>query len=472
VVLNGAICGEGLAWHRAGTYKRLDVATGELAERPGAPVLGWAAVTTVSAALPRPAALLRLVAGRGMFRISAQLMAIALVGVWGGHTFAVFANAVGLFMWLPQTIAAPEKAALKVLPRTRLLTPVLARMVLVLAAAPVLALLAVLVAVTVVAPTSVAAVYLAAATWGCGNGLLMTVSGLHRLRGRPSLDAAAFGASAAVLVIATGTTWLVGWAPQLHLLSLVLGNVLVTTAAIAALPSDWLRPGPGPQHRLFPKLIRTTALLGISDVVDVLSTSVVFLALAASGQIVDSGPLYLALLASAAVCQLIFFLLRVAQPATSARLRGTGGAAGRVRALGLLRRAERCGIGFAVVFAVAALVPGTRGWLLGDGGSLPVVLGVLVCVELVLYVAMMYAGYLLENTNSAILVVTSSAALIGLLATGVFAAVLVPALGAVGGIAVLVLTYTVRAHVSRRMLLRARPELRTAARPVADPVGR
>jgi hypothetical protein len=402
--------------------------------------------------------ILRLVAGRGTFRIGVQVMSVTLVTVWGAGTFAHYANALGLFVWLPLATATPEKAALKVLPRTRLLTPALARMALALSAAPVLVLLMVLAPVALLAPTSTATTYLAAAAWMSGTGLLMTVSGLHRLRGRPSLDATAFGASAAVVLAATAITWLIGWAPQFHLLTLVAGNALVTAFALAALPRDWVRPGAGSGHRLLPRLAGTTALLGVSDVLDGLGTSVVYLALAASGQIDDSAPLYLALLAAAMVCQFVFYLLRVAQPATSARLRGTGGNAGRVRALGLLRRGERFGTGFAAVFAVLAIVPATRGFLLGAGSG-PVGLGVLVCLEAALFVTVMYAGYQLENTDSKILVVTSSSALIGLLAAGVFAVALVPVLGAVGGIVVLILAVTVKAYAMRRMLLRSRPEL-------------
>lgn len=416
-------------------------------------------MTAVAVTMPRPAMILRLVAGRGTFRIGVQVMSVALVTVWGADTFAHYANALGLCAWLSLAAATPEKAALKVLPRTRLLTPALARMALALSAAPVLALLVVLAPVAVLAPTSAATTYLAAATWASGTGLLLTVSGLHRLRGRPSLDAAAFGATAGVVLLVTATTWLVGWAPQFHLLLLVAGTVLVTGCALAALPRDWVRPGAGSGHRLLPRFARTTSLLGMSDLFDALGTAVLYLVLAASGQLTDSGPLYLALLVSTMFGQLVFYLLRVAQPATSARLRGTGGNAGRVRALGLLRRAERLGVGFATVLAVMAIVPATRGLLLGDGATLLWVLGVLVCLESGVFLTVLYAGYLLENTDDKILVVTSSSALAGLLAAGVFAVALVPVLGAVGGLAVLMLAVTVKAHTMRRMLVRARPEL-------------
>jgi hypothetical protein len=416
-------------------------------------------VTAVAATIPRPAVILRLVAGRGTFRIGVQIMAIVLVAVWGTGTFAAYANALGMFTWLSIAVATPEKTALKVLPRTRLLVPALAETALILSCVPVLALLAALVAAAALAPVSATTTYLAAATWMACTGLLMTVSGLHRLRGRPDLDAAAFGCSAGVVLLATAATWHFGLAPPIHLLLLVAGTVLVTGYALATLPRGWLRPGPGSGHRLLPRFARTTALLGTTDVLDTLGPAVVYLALAASGQLTGSGPLYLAMLGSTMVGQLVFFLLRVAAPATSARLRGTGGAAGRVRALRLLRLAERAGVGFAVGFAVVAGLPATRVWL--TGANLAGALVVLVGIEIGLFLAVLYAGYLLENTDDKILVVTSTSALAGLLATGVLAVVLVPLLGAAGGLAVLVLAVTVKGSTMRRMLLRARPELST-----------
>jgi hypothetical protein len=416
--------------------------------------------TSVAVGMPRPATVLRLVAGRGTFRLAIQLMSVALVAVWGGTAFSHYANALGLFAWLPLATATPEKAALKVLPRTRVLAPALARMTVGLSAAPVVVLMAALAPVAVLAPTSMATTYLAAAAWAACTGLLMTLAGLHRLRGRPALDTIAFGTSAAVVLAVTAVTWFTGWAPQFHLLALVAGTVAVTCWVLAALPRDWLR-GPRPTRRLFPRLARTTALLGVTDIVDSLAASLIYAALAASGQITDSGPLYFALLASTMVCQLVFYLLRVAAPATSARLRGTGAGAGRARALELLRRGERLGAGFAVVLAVLVAVPATRAVLLGDGATLAVVLGALVLFEVGLFVMVMYASYLLENTDGRVLVLTSSAALVSLLAAGVLAVALVPPFGAVGGFAVLVLAITVKAHTLRRLLVRARPELAT-----------
>lgn len=413
--------------------------------------------------------ILRLVAGRGTFRIGVQLMSVALVAVWGADAFGHYANALGLFAWLPLAIATPEKAALKVLPRTTLLTPALARMALALSAAPVLALLAVLVPVALATPTSGLTTYLAAASWLALSGLLTTVSGLHRLRGRPGLDAVAFGASAGIVLVVTAITSLVAWAPQFHLLLLVTGTAVVTGCALAALPRDWVRPGARRRHGLLRRLVRTTTMLGVSDVADTLGASTLYLVLALSGRVTDSGPLYLALLGCTMVCQLVFYLLRVAQPTMSARLRGTGGTAGRIRASGLLRVGERYGLTCGAVFALLALVPTFRDLVLGDGVALPVALGVVACLEVGLFIVVMYASYLLENTNDSILVVTASSAVLGLVAVVVLALALVPLLGAVGGLVVLVLALTVKASVMRRMLLRTWPAVHAGQAPRSIP---
>jgi hypothetical protein len=127
----------------------------------------------------------------------------------------------------------------------------------------------------------------------------------------------------------------------------------------------------------------------------------------------------------------------------------------------LLSWGERLGAGFAIVFAVLVAVPATRAMLLGDGPTLAVVLGVLVLFEVGQFVTVMYANYLLENTDGRVLLLTSSAGLVSLLAAGVFTVALVPFFGAVGGFVVLVLAVTVKAHTLRRLLVRARPELAT-----------
>lgn len=410
----------------------------------------------------RPAMVLRLVAGRGTFRIGTQLMAVVLAAAWGMQDYGRFASAVGLCLWLVFVPTAAEKAALKLVPRTRLLRPAVARLCLRIAAAPVVALHAALVFALVADPASPATLYLAAACWSSGTGLLMTISGLHRLRGRPGLDAVAFGCAAVVVAAATGLTLLTGWSPRNHLLVLVAGVGILITGAVLALPRAWVRgDGPPARRRLLPAIGRSTCLLGLSELLDAAALSAVFLVLAASGRTADSGPFYLALLAASAVGTFVLYQLKLMQPVASARLRGAGGAEGRARALAMLGSAQRAGLGFAAVLAVALLVPVTRSALRADPDAVLAALVVLVAVELALSTVVMYASFLLENTNNRVLTITSAAAAIGLVATALLAAALVPPLGAVGGLAAIILATAVKATALRRMLLRLHPELRT-----------
>ncbi|RSN12489.1 hypothetical protein DMB42_09715 [Nonomuraea sp. WAC 01424] len=422
-------------------------------------------MSSLGAAVPRPAAMVRLLAGRGAFRAGTQVAAAAPATVWDGPAFGHYAAALGLCAWLLLVADAPEKAALKTLARVSRIGPAVARLTLVMAAAPVLVLLAVLVPVAVTAPLSAATLYLAAGAWSACTGLLMAVSGLHRVRGRPSLDATAFGASGGVVLAVTAATLWIGWPPQAHLLLVLAGTVAVTCAALAALPRDWLRPPPSPaavggaggggvggaggRRRLLRPMVRATWLLGVADLCDTLCFASVYLVLAVSGRTDQSGVLYLALLPAVAVCQLAIYLLRVAQPATSRRLRGPGGRAGRARAVRLLRRAERAGAAVAVVLACAAPLARPR----ADGGVPVAVLGALVGVVLVLFLTVMYAAYLVENTNNDVLAVTSAGAFAGLVATVLLGVAVVPWLGAAGGVAALALAVPVKAHVMRRMLI-------------------
>jgi hypothetical protein len=412
-------------------------------------------VTIVSAAAPRLSEMVRLAAGRGVFRLASQAMAVVLAVVWGQESFGRFANAMGLCAWLLFVPTAAEKAALKVLPRMRILTPHVARLVVRLAAAPVLALLAALVVALVVSPLSTVTLYLVTASWAAATGLLMTVSGLHRLRGRPLLDAGAFGVLTATVLAGTAVTWLVGWSPTAHLSMLLVALVAVIACSLAALPREWVT-GARTERRLLPALGRSVWLLGLSELLDVAALSTVYLVLAVTGRTTDSGPLYLAVLVASMVGSLLLYQLKLYQPATSARLRGTGGADGRARTFRLLRAAERGGLAFAVAMAVVLAVPAGRALL---GTESYAALGVLLAVEVALSTMVIYANFLLENTNSSVLTLTSASAVVGLVATGLIALALVPWLGAAGGLAALVLAASVKAGVLRRLLLRRHPEL-------------
>jgi len=116
---------------------------------------------------------------------------------------------------------------------------------------------------------------------------------------------------------------------------------------------------------------------------------------------------------------------------------------------------------FAASVAVLVAFPGGRAALSTTDSLVPVLLlGLLVAVEIVVSFLVMHANFVLENTNSAILTSTSTTAVAGIAATAAFAAVLVPWLGAAGGLVTLVLAATVRATVLRHLVLRRHPELR------------
>ncbi len=418
----------------------------------------------------RPMVMARLLAGRGAFRIGVQLMAVALLAVWGSAQYGEFANAWGTCSWLVFVPTAAEKAALKILPRTRLTTAPLAGLALRIAAAPVVALAVALVVAVVVAPSSQATLYLAAATWAACTGLLMTVSGLHRLRGRPALDAAAFTVAAAGVAAVTATTWLFDLSPQGHLLVLVGGIAVVIVCSLATLPRHWVRPPRHARPRLTRAFGRSTVLLGVTELLDAVTVSLIFVVLALSGRVVDSGPFHLALLGSSMVCSFALYHLKLTQPATSMSLRGTAGAAGRARALRLLRAAELAGLAFVVVLGAALLVPATRTTVLA-AADLPltasgyVVLVLAVGVEIVLAITLIYAGYLVENTDSRVLSLTAGAAALRLVATVGCAFALAPELGAVGGFCAIVLGLAAEAAVLRRLLRRSRPTTPCHSRP-------
>jgi hypothetical protein len=412
-------------------------------------------MTVASTAPPRLSVMVRLAAGRGVFRLASQLMAVVLAVVWGAEEFGRFANAMGLCAWLLFVPTAAEKVALKVLPRMRVLTADVARLVVRIAAAPVAALVAASAVALAAAPRQAVALYLLTAAWSAATGLLMTVSGLQRLRGRPMRDAAAFGAMTGVVLVGTTLTWVVGWPPTVHLALLLAGLLAVTAHSLAALPRDWVL-GTGAGRRLLPALGRSTWLLGLSELLEVAALSTVYLVLALTGRTTDSGPLYLAVLVASMAGSLLLYQLKLYQPATSARLRGTGGADGRVRTVRVLRAAERGGLAFAAVMAVLLAFPAGRDLLTGESYA---VLGAILAVEVAVSTAVIYANFLLENTNSSVLTLTSVAAVVGLVATAVIALAAVPWLGASGGLAALVLAAAVKAGTLRGLLLRRHPEL-------------
>jgi hypothetical protein len=373
------------------------------------------------------------IAGRAAARGTAQLSMLALLPTWGAAEFGTFAAALGTFVWLWALVNGAEKAALTLLPRTPTLAPQYTRTLLARAATPLCG--TAVVALALAPAGGVPALYAAAAVYSAGQGLLQVLAALHRLDGRAARDSAAYLALAGWVVTMTALAIFGVLGPYAYLLAVTVG-VLVDCAVLARLvPALRTRP-PRVRAGWRPRVLlaRRMVLLGLSDVADSASVATLYVVLTATGRPADSALVFVVLLVSGVLGSLGVLVLRLAQPTVSMRLRGPAGRDGR-------RRARR-------LTAAAALLTAGGGVLAGSG-VLPsgLALGMVTGVEIVAFVLVLYAVYLMENTTGTILSTTASAAALGLVATAVAALLAVPALGALGAVLALVVGLCAKATV-------------------------
>jgi len=381
------------------------------------------------------------IAGRITARGGVQLSLLVLFGVWGPDEFGGLVTATGTFTWLYHAIAGAEKAALTTLPRTRVLTGWYTRMLLARAAAPMA--VAVPVALLLMPVGGPAALYGAAAANIAAQGLLGFLAALQRLGGHPGRDTVAYCAYAGWVVVVSALTVAGVFGPRDYLLALTAGLLVVCACLARFVPA--LRHGPvrrvgGRTGRL---VSRRMVLLGLSDVGDSAAISSVYIGLALFARPAEAAIVYLAVLASTVCGSVCVLVLRLAQPVTSLRLRGSGGQRGRRRARLIADRTAAVAGGLVVVAAIGTLAGG-RDAVVAIGAS-PVALGAVTAVEIAVFCGLAYAVYLLENTNGAVLRVTATAATAGLAATAVAVAVIVPVLHAVGAMAALVVGLAAKA---------------------------
>jgi hypothetical protein len=371
---------------------------------------------------------LRVIAGRGTARGCVQLATVVLLPAWGAEEFGPFVAAIGTFGWLIYLVSGAEKAALTILPRTTVLHAQFTRMLLGRAAAPLAVALA---ATAVLLPFGGRpSLYAAAATFTAGQGLLSAQAATHRVGGHPGRDTAAFLALAGWVVAMAGLALAHVLDPRGYLLALVAG--LIVDSAVLALLVPAVR---GPvrirrSRRLSAVVNRRTVLLGLSDVADALSVSALYVMLAAVATATEIATVYLVLLVSGLVNGFAVLLLRLAQPRFSLRLRGPGGRDGRRRARAISGRAATA--------AAATIALAVAGFGTGAIGPSPALIGAAAVIELTVFCAVMYAVFLVENTNGVALSTTSSAAVTGLLATIAAAGFLVPMAHVVGALLALV----------------------------------
>ncbi|GAA3014123.1 hypothetical protein [Actinokineospora diospyrosa] len=386
-------------------------------------------------------AALRVIAGRGAARAGIQLSMVALLPVWGADDFGRYVAATGTFAWLQTLVLGVEKSALTAVPRTRMLGPQVTRMLLIRAALPFA--IGLLITAALLPVGGLVALYAAAATNAAGLGLLSVLAAVHRLASRPGRDTAAFLSYAAWVVGMAGLAAVGLLRPVSYLLALTGGLIVVCAVLAALVPRDRpheTRPG------LATLLNRRVFLLGFSDVADTAGVSVLYIVLAVAAKPAETALVYVLILVSSALGAFGVLVLRLIQPATSLRLRGTGGVGGRA----LARRISGWTAVIASLVVVTVAVLGT----LAPVSDNRILLGVVVLVEMTTFCAVVYAVFLLENTNGSVLSLTTSAALASLIATSVAAIAATGPLGAVGAFLALVVGLATKAIVLHTRLSR------------------
>ncbi|MFC5289544.1 hypothetical protein ACFPM7_21025 [Actinokineospora guangxiensis] len=405
---------------------------------------------------PRRADVLRVIAGRGTARACIALSAVVLLPAWGAERFGEYVAATAPFAVLLFVAMGAEKTILTSVPRTRRLAHQSTRALLARAAAPVA--VAALAAAALAPVGGQPAMYGLGAVYLSGQGLLSALASTHRMNGHPVRDTAAFGALALHVVAATGLAVVGVFEPYAYLLVLV-GGVATACAVLAALlPALRTRPARA-RAGLGHSLTRRAALAAVTDVADSASISVLYVLLAALVVPEDVAMVYLALLASATLGGLVVLLLRIAQPATSLRLRGTAGRSGRATARTISGIAVAVTTSAVLAVATTALIAWTNGGppAVHSLGANLVALAAVTLVEMTAFAAIVYAVYLLENTTGAALRTTGSAAAAGLVATAAAAVVAIPVLGAVGAMTALVVGLAAKATWLRTHLSRTPP---------------
>ncbi|MGX1774150.1 hypothetical protein ACWIGW_18705 [Nocardia brasiliensis] len=384
------------------------------------------------ATLPAPATVLSLLAGRGGFRLAYHGIALVLLAIWGTDQFAVYASAVGATAWIALLSSGPEKSVLKLVPRLRCTGAVVVRTAVLTSAVPlVLALL-----VSAVTAGSAFVVYPLAAAWSAGLGLLTVVVAVHRGAGCPQRDSHGFLLLAAAMVAAVGAGAAAGLSPAGQLTVLLAVTLGVAGWSARGLPSLTVRPRRGTATAI----VRAELLLGLYEPLGSAAVGVLYAALALSGQRASSTTLYVALLVSSVVGSGTLYLLRIYQPVSSLRLRGSG---------------ARVGIGVARRLLVAALLGSVLAVALAGKVTAAVLVAVLLGFEIPVHALVSLALFLLENTGRRELTVAAVGAATQFAAVVLGAAVLVPAHGPPGALAALVASYAVLAASTLPRLSRA-----------------
>lgn len=377
----------------------------------------------------RPRTLLRLVAGRSSFRLTQLLANVLLLSLWGERRYGGYAAAVAASTWVvPLLQAGPEKTILKLLPRAprtgRLITEA------VLAALSSVWVLAAVVfgsCLVLRAPEQIL-IYVGVATVAVGTGAGLVLAGLHRVQGRPQLDAgSSFGLSIGQWSL-VGLVVVIGLGPAGYVVGSVVLQALVGLWLLRGLPRPSLRIKRRPGF--LRRVLLTALLMGSPEVCLFLGTSVRFTILESSRWSLQVGPLLVVVLIWSAGITFLHYGLRVYTPWFSVKLAGRAGVTGRARAARMARWGAVISAGWlgglVVVLATTPLLAASQGdaaMLLWSG---------LAASTTPAAVLLISAGFLVESSDARSIWVTGLAALSNLGTVIVAGLLLVSSYGGVG----------------------------------------
>ncbi|GAA0911330.1 hypothetical protein [Virgisporangium aurantiacum] len=392
-----------------------------------------------------------LIFGRGAYRLAALVSTVALLPLWGADRYGTYAGAVAIFSWIiALLVAGPEKTVLKLLPRAPRTGPLIihaAGALLWVLPVPALAAFATAAAL---APHGPVAVYLGVAAMSTTTGVLLLLVGLHRAVGRPWYDARAF------LLLTVAQVGLLGLAALgLGPLGYVAGMVAVQTALCVVLLTRLGRPSLAIRAR--PAFVRriwcTVVLMGSPDVCLYLSTGVLVALLSASSFHDQVGPFVAVDIVWSAGVNFLIYALRVYTPWVSVRLIGARGAAARHAA----RRIAAWVIAGDLAYVAAGVTLLAATDVFDATGNPVIVWGVLFAAQTPMLVALILAGYLVENSDAPSTRITALATAMGLLAATAAGLVAVPLAGGVGVLIAFATAGIVQAATLRIKLTRPAP---------------
>lgn len=386
--------------------------------------------------------LMTLLGGRATFRLLLYGSAGVLVAAWSGDDFNRYSAAMGATGWLCMVVqSGPEKAALRLIPRARRTREQLAGMLrAILAYVPIPFAMAAA-AGLVLAPDSMATIYLLGTAYYISLGCGMLGVAVHRALGHYTPDTVHFSLLGLGMLAVAGLAFAVPIRPAGYLAGLLVLSTVLNLVLLRGLPrTAW------PPHRALRRVLAgTVVLMGTADVMSNAMVGALFVELALTSHAGQSGDLYVLILGWGFTVSVIYTLQRIYQPRLSLRL-ASGGAA-EARALG--RRIARLSVwmsaGWLVLAGVALL-----GGLAGSRSLLA--LGGLLLSLLPVYLLTSFGIFMLENTDEAGLRNSAKAAVAALVAVIALGAVVIPLAGAAGAVYALGANGFVLGLVLRRVI--------------------